>query len=382
MTKIYKMFLSVCIFFLAASMLPAQGKYVPFNLSLVYPVSINRSIKDDVGFNLGIIGSRFNKLNGASINGMYSILESDLNGFQVNGLYAETRGKLRGFQVSGGANVLTNGGRGLLFGGLANLSFDDFQGLQFAGIANVNFENLNGVQLAGIYNSNGKDISLLQSALAANVTGKKLYGAQLAFLFNVAGYSNHGLQLSSLNITKSQKGVQIGLVNAVNDNYGLQIGIINAVTKKQKGTTLGLVYIYNNTKTNILLSAGNLSYATFGARFRTNNIYTMFDMGGPVVSSSTTKSFLVSYRAGYTFKLKHFDINTDLGYSHISNENDQVPNKKSSHQFAVTFRTGLEKNVYKKLGVFINGGYTFLADSYYSPHFTNKFIIEGGVVLL
>ena len=132
----------------------------------------------------------------------------------------------------------------------------------------------------------------------------------------------------------------------------------------------------------MLLSAGNLSYAAFGARFRTNNIYSMLEIGGPVVSSSTSKSVLVSYRAGYTFKLKHFDINTDLGYSHISNEKNQVSGKKSDHQFAITLRAGLEKNVYKKLGVFVNGGYTFLADSYYSPHFTNKFIIEGGVVLL
>ena len=382
MAKIYRMFLLVCVFLLSASILQAQGKHIPFNLSLVYPVSINQSLKDDVGFNLGIIGSRFNKLNGGSLNGIYSILEGGLDGLQVNGLYAETRGMLRGMQISGGANVLTTGGRGFLLGGLANLSFDDFQGLQFAGIANVNLENLNGVQLAGVYNSNGKDISLLQTSLAANITGKNLYGAQLALLFNVAGYSNRGLQLSSLNITKFQKGVQIGLVNAVDDNYGLQIGIFNAVTKKQKGTTLGLVYIYNNTKINFMLSAGNLSYATFGARFRTNNIYSMFDLGGPVVSSSTTKSILVSYRVGYSFKFKYFDLNTDVGYSHISNETNQVPNKRSNNQFAITLRTGVERNIYKKIGVFVNGGYTFFADSYYGPHFTNKFIIEGGVVLL
>ncbi|MFA5010722.1 MAG: hypothetical protein WC644_02100 [Ignavibacteria bacterium] len=382
MTKIYRIFLSVCVFLLCASILQAQGKHIPFNLSLVYPISINKSLRDNVGFNLGIIGSRFNKLSGASINGVFSVLEGDLSGLQVNGLYAETRGKLRGMQITGGANVLTTGGRGFLLGGLANLSFDEFQGVQFAGIANVNFENLNGIQLAGVYNSNGKDISLLQSAAAGNITGRKLYGAQIAVLFNLAGYSNMGLQLSSLNITKYQKGVQLGLVNAADDNFGLQIGLFNVVTKRQKGTTLGLVYIYDNTKINLLLSAGNLSYATLGARFRTNNIYSMFEIGGPVVSSNTNKSILVSYRAGYTFKFKYFDINTDLGYSHISNEKDQVTNKKSDHQFAITLRTGFEKNVYKKLGIFVNGGYTFYADSYYSPHFTNKFIIEGGIVLL
>lgn len=382
MTKIYKVVLSVCVFLLAASMLQAQGKNVPFNLSLVYPVSINRSLKDNVGFNLGIIGSRFNKLNGGSINGAFSILESDLNGLQINGLYAETRGKLNGMQVTGAANVLTSGGRGFLLGGLANLSFDDFQGLQIAGISNVNFENLNGVQIAGVYNSNGKNVSLLQTAVAGNVTGQYNYGAQISALFNVAGVGNTGLQISSINIARTQKGLQIGLVNAVTDNHGLQIGIFNAIGKKQKGTTLGLFYIFKDTKINLLLSAGNLSYATFGARFKNNNIYTMFELGAPVVSSNTNKSVLVSYRAGYSFKFKHFDLNTDLGYSHITNEVDQVPNKKSNNQFAITLRTGVEKNIYKKIGVFVNGGYTFFADSYYSPHFTNKFIIEGGVVLL
>lgn len=382
MTKIYKAVLSVCVFLLASSMLQAQGKHIPFNLSLVYPVSINSSLKDNVDFNLGIIGSRFNKLNGASINSVFSILESDLNGLQINGLYGETRGKLNGMQITVGANVVTGSGRGFLLGGLANLTFDEFQGIQLAGISNVNFENLNGIQIAGVYNSNGKNVSIMQASVAGNVTGQQMYGAQLSALFNDAGVANSGLQLSSINLTKLQKGVQIGLVNATTDNHGLQIGIFNAVTKKQKGTTLGLVYIYENTKINLLFSAGNLSYATLGARFKTNNIYTMFDLGAPVVSSNTNKSVLISYRAGYSFKLKHFDLNTDIGYSHISNEVNQVPNKRSNNQFAITLRTGVEKNIYKKIGVFVNGGYTFFADSYYSPHFTNKFIIEGGVVLL
>ncbi len=382
MAKIYRVILPVIVFLAAANLLIAQGKHIPFNLSLVYPVSINRSVNDNVDFNLGIIGSRFKNLNGASINGMYSVLDGSVNGIQLNGLYAETRGKLNGLQITGGANVVTDGGTGAMIGGLANLTFDNFQGLQFAGISNVAFENVKGIQIAGLYNSTGKSVNILQLAVAGNTAGRFMNGAQIAGLFNVAGNSNTGLQLSSLNIVRYQKGVQAGLINAAIDNYGLQIGIANAVSEKQKGTSLGLFYIYNNTKINILLSAGNLSYATFSARFKTNNIYSMFDIGGPVVSSSTSKSILVSYRVGYSFRFSQFDFNTDLGYSHISNEEDQVPGKRSNNQFAITLRTGIEKNIYKKIGIFVNGGYTFFADSYTSPHFTNKFIIEGGIVLL
>lgn len=382
MVKIYRVILPVLLFLIAASLVQAQGKHIPFNLSLVYPVSINRSVNDNVDFNLGIIGSRFNSLNGASINGIYSVLDGDVNGIQVNGLYSETRKKLNGLQITGGANVVTGGGEGVMLGGLANLTFDDFQGFQLAGFSNVAFENVKGIQIAGLYNSTGKSINILQLAVAGNTAGRFMNGAQISALFNVAGNVNTGLQLSSLNIVRYQKGVQAGIINAAIDNYGLQIGIANAVAEKQKGTTLGLIYIYKNTKINFLIGAGNLSYATFSARFKTNNIYSMVDLGAPVVSSSTTKSLLVSYRVGYSFPFKYFDFNTDLGYTHISNEVDQVPGKRSHNQFAVTLRTGVEKNVYKKIGIFLNGGYTFFADSYKSPHFTNKFIIEGGIVLL
>jgi hypothetical protein len=48
----------------------------------------------------------------------------------------------------------------------------------------------------------------------------------------------------------------------------------------------------------------------------------------------------------------------------------------------MSVRLGLEKNIFNKLGLFINTGYMRLGDSYDSPTFKDKFIIEGGIVVL
>jgi len=364
------------------SSLFSQGKDLPVNLSVIYPVSINTSKSDNVNFNIGIIGSNINSLKGFGVNGIYSVLEGDLNGVQINGVYSETRKKLKGAQLSVGINALTEGGRGLMLGGIGNIVFDDFSGIQLSGISNLAFESVRGFQIAGLYNMAGKDVNIMQFGLAGNVTGMKMKGLQVSGLFNLAGISNKGMQVSSINITKSQNGVQFGFVNACDNNEGLQFGILNVVGKKQNGTTIGLLNAFPDTKVQLLIGGGNFAYATIGARFKTNGIYTSLVMGAPVAISNTTKSILFNYNFGYSFDLKYLNINTDLGFTHIANESNQVENKSSKNQFGITIKAGLEKQILSKLGIFVNGGFLYLADSYNSPSFSNKFVIEGGFTLL
>lgn len=382
MIKLYKFVFVLIVSLVVVNFSFSQGKDMPFNLSLVYPVSINQSKQDNVNFNVGIIGSQFNNLRGIGINGLYSVLGNDLNGLQINGLYAETRNKLKGIQLTGGANVVTKGGTGAMIGGLANMTFDDFTGFQFSSIANFGFENVKGVQTSLLYNLVGKNINLLQVAAAGNVTGKIMSGAQLSILFNLAGNTNNGLQLSSINLTKNQKGAQLGLVNITEDNEGFQLGIFNLVDKKQNGLSLGLFYVGEKSKVQMLMSGGNISYGNIAFRFKTNNIYTMFNLGAPVAISNSNKSALTEYRVGYSFDLKFMEINSDIGFMLISNEKDQTPGKSSSNQFGFSFRAGLEKNIFKKLGLFVNAGILRSADSYKDPVFKNNFLFEGGIVVL
>jgi hypothetical protein len=382
MIKLYKVVFVFLLLISALSNVFSQGRDLPFNLSLVYPISINQSTEDNVNFNVGILGSRFSNLKGFGVNGFFSILGKDLTGLQVNGLYAETRNKLKGIQLTGGVNTVEEGGSGAMVGGLANLTFNDFSGLQIAGITNLGFESIEGVQVAGLYNLVGKNLNVLQLSIAGNVAGKIMSGAQISALFNLAGNTNNGFQLSALNMTKNQNGAQLGVINISENNTGFQLGILNMVDKKQSGLSLGLFYVYENTKVQLMMSGGNLSYGTFGVRFKTNNIYTMLDVGAPVAISTSEKSVLFNYRVGYSFDLKFMNINSDLGFTHISNESNQTAGKSSKNQFGLSFRLGLEKNIYKRLGVFVNTGYLRLADSYSSPVFTNKVIFEGGIVVL
>lgn len=382
MIKFYRLVLAI-LFVLAISDLGlSQGRDLPVNLSLVYPVSINQSKQDNVNFNIGIIGSQFNNLKGLGINGMYSVLANDLNGLQINGLYAETRGKLKGIQLTGGLNVVTRGGTGAMLGGLANMMFDDFTGFQFSSIANFGFENVSGVQTSLLYNLVGKNINVLQVAAAGNVAGQIMSGAQLSLLFNLAGNTSKGIQISSINLTKFQKGAQLGFVNIAEDNEGCQLGIFNLVDKKQSGLSLGLFYVGEKSKVQMLLSGGNITYGKIGFRFKTNNIFTMFGLGGPVSISSSNKSAMVEYRAGYSFDLNFLNINTDIGFLYISNEKDQTPGKSSINQYGFSFRAGLEKNIFKKFGLFVNTGIIRSSDSFKDPVFKNNFLFEGGIVIL
>ena len=382
MVKFYRLVLVLLIVLVVSDLGYSQGRDLPVNLSLVYPVSINQSKQDNVNFNLGIIGSQFNNLRGIGINGLYSVLAGDLNGLQVNGLYAETRNKLKGIQLTGGLNVVTKGGNGAMIGGLANMTFDDFTGFQFSSIANFGFENVSGVQTSLLYNLVGKNINVLQVATAGNVAGHIMSGAQLSLLFNLAGNTSKGIQISSINLTKFQKGAQLGFVNIAEDNEGFQLGIFNLVDKKQNGLSLGLFYVGEKSKVQMLLSGGNITYGKIGFRFKTNNIYTMFGLGGPVSISSSNKSALAEYRAGYSFDLKFLNVNTDIGFMFISNEKDQTPGKSSSNQYGFSFRAGLEKNIIKKFGLYVNAGIIRSSDSFKDPVFKNNFLFEGGIVIL
>lgn len=362
--------------------LHSQGKNLPFNLSVIYPVSINTSKSDNVNFNIGIIGSSINSLNGFGINGVYSVLENDINGVQINGIYSETRNKLKGIQIAGAVNALTEGGSGIMAGGIGNLSFNEFKGLQIAGISNLSFEDVKGMQIGGIFNMAGKNVSIMQFALAGNVAGENTKGIQLSGLFNLSGTSNRGLQLSSINLTKEQRGLQFGFINACDDNNGLQLGIVNITGKKQNGAVIGLMNAFGDTRIQLLLTGGSIAYGMFGIRFKTNSIYTAMQLGMPVVHSNTTKSIMFNYHAGYSFDLNYLNLNADAGFNHFSNESNQTEGKSSKNQFGISLRAGLEKQIIDKLGIFLNAGILFLADSYVSPNFSNKFILEGGFTIL
>ena len=108
----------------------------------------------------------------------------------------------------------------------------------------------------------------------------------------------------------------------------------------------------------------------------------MFDLGTPISFSTTEKSVMFTYRVGYSFDFNFLNLNADAGFSHMSSESDQTKGKPSKNQFAFSLRLGLEKQILKKLGIFVNGGVSRVYDSYSKGEFFKKFILEGGIIVL
>ena len=363
--------------------------------------------------NLGIM-SNYTYLEGASINLLSDFSTFSAKGFQLSGFVNITGYKSYGIQMSGLANISGYKASGLRLGGLMNISGNSFNGFQLSGLGNIAGKSQNGVSISGLINMNSKESSGLQiSGLSniigenqkgvsvsglMNVSGGSMKGVQVSSLLNIAGKTNYGLQLSALgNINIRNTGVQFsGLSNFSSKNEGAQIGITNISGTSAKGVQFGIINISNDscnisrqiglinikptTRTQLIVSSGNINKASVAVRFKNRMLYTQFGAGLIAGEITDNTSISVTYRTGLSLPIikDKFNINTDIGYSHIETLNNKgIPDRL----YSIQPRIGLEYSFNKKIGFFAAGGYSWTRTYKWNKAFSNNPMFELGIIL-
>lgn len=360
--------------------------------------------------NLGLM-SNYQNLNGASINILSDVVHQKTSGFQLSGFVNIVGNRSSGMQIAGLANISGVKAHGLRIGGLFNVSGKSTYGAQFSGIGNLAGNNQKGLMFTGLINMGSVNMTgFLLSGLAniagneqrgvaisgmINVSGGDMRGVQLSSLMNIAGQSNKGLQFAALsNVSVTNQGVQIGgLANYSGDNKGLQLGLANVSNQCSKGVQIGflnmdggncgrqvgIINLKPQTRTQLIVSGGNINKANVAVRFKNKMIYTQ--LGAGMILGEITDDVSVSgtYRTGLSFPLvkDRLALNTDIGYSHIETlGNANTPDRL----YSIQPRISLEYNPLKKIGIFIAGGYSWTRTYKKNLAYSNDPLLEAGLV--
>ena len=345
-------------------------------------------------FNLGLM-SNYQNLNGTSINIISDVVHQKTAGFEASGFVNIVGNRSSGMQVAGLANISGIKSHGLRIAGLFNISGRSAYAAQISGIGNLAGINQKGIMLTGLINMssvNAKGILISgmsniagneQKGVAisglTNVSGGNMYGAQISALSNVS-MKNQGLQMSCLaNYSGNNKGLQLGLANVSNKcNKGVQIGILN-MNGDSCARQVGIINLKPQTKTQVIISGGNLNKANIAVRFKNKIIYTQLEAGMILGELTDKVSVTGIYRTGLAFPLvkNKLSLNTDIGYCHIETlANKNIPDRL----YAIQPRLGLEYNPLKKLGLFIAGGYSCTRTYKNNQGYSRNPIVEAGLV--
>lgn len=254
--------------------------------------------------------------------------------------------------------------RGVQLSALACLA-GDAAGVQAALFSNTATRRLRGLQLAGITN------------IAAGARG-----VQAAAVANVAGGDMHGAQLAAYNYADTLRGVQLGLMNsAAARRHGWQVGLIN-ISADRSGNgnhKIGLLNIGPDTRTDLLLFAGNSTKTDIGLRVSNGRTYSIFGLGTHFLGLDDHFSGAVFYRLGQSFPINdRLSIAGDLGFYHIetfATGNSAEPNRLYSLQARATIEYQLGKN----LGLFATGGWGDTRRYHHSTRYRQRAIVEAGL---
>ena len=361
-------------------------------------------------FNLGLL-SNYQNLNGASINIISDVVHQRTSGFQLSGFVNIVGNRSSGMQMAGLANISGIKSHGLRIGGLFNISGKSTFGAQFSGIGNLAGNNQKGLMVTGLLNMGSVDMKgIMISGMAniagneqkgiaisglTNVSGGNMHGVQISSLMNISGATNEGLQLAALsNVSVTNKGLQLsGLANYAGDNKGLQLGLTNVSNKCGKGVQIGILNLNGDscarqigivnlkpqTRTQMIVSGGNLNKANIAVRFKNRLIYTQLGASMILGEFSDKVSVAGIYRTGLAFPIikDRLHLNTDIGYCHIETlDNSNLPDRL----YAIQPRIGLEYNPHKRFGVFIAGGYSWERTYKNNQAYSKHPIVEAGLV--
>lgn len=333
---------------------PAHSpRHYPVNLSLWYPLSINRSQHDSANVNLTLLYGRMgsvkgldlaigasaltSELKGIQITGIAGIAGDSASGVQVNGLTSVAGDDIKGGQISGLINVTGNTGKGFQVAGGMNIAGDHLQGIQASGLFNIVGEELSGFQATGAFNIVGNQLRGFQAAGGFNVVGESCVGFQGAGLFNVTGDNFKGLQAAGLfnvvgeELTGAQigtfnvaprfsKAIQIGIINVSDEMSGFQLGIVNW-NGETHGIPVGFVNVSKREGRIRWINWGsNLCGINSGVKFEVGKIYSIVALGyGNLMKDKGSALSYAGYYGWYVYRAE-VAIGVDVGYMYMDNK--------------------------------------------------------------
>jgi hypothetical protein len=355
------------------------GKKYPLNLSLWYPVSINKTKYDSINLNLTLFYSRVGYVNGLDLSLIGSAITHDLEGVQLCGLAGVvgetgtgiqisllsniTGESFTGLQATGLVNIVGDHISGIQAAGLLNIAGESGSGIQSSGLFNITGENYSGIQASGGFNISGSNFTGLQAVGLFNIVGERLEGVQAAGLFNVTGGVLKGLQAAPFNIAGNSAGAQIGIVNVAGNTTGLQLGLVNYTKEENKGIPFGPVNIAQNGRIRAIVWGGSHVAVTGGAKFQIGRLFSLLTLGVGNLNDNVSKSFVYGFHYGVSFPAGRLTLSPDVGYRYRDNKPLSKQNEEEPDQHMLEARLVLGIPLSEKVLLIFGAGLTRTFDN-------------------
>lgn len=356
-----------------------EGKKYPVNLSLWYPVSINKTKHDAVNLNLTLLYSRVGYVSGLDLSLLGSAISHELEGAQICGLAAVVGEAGRGLQLSLLSNIVGENFNGIQTTGLINIVGNHMSGLQLAGLMNIagesgragqasslfniTGENLTGVQLSAGFNITGNNLNGAQAVGLFNIVGENLEGAQVAGLFNITGETLQGFQIAAFNIAGHSAGAQVGIMNVAGNTDGLQMGLVNYTKEMNTGVPIGPVNLAKNGRIRGIAWGGNHVAVTGGAKFRIERFFSILTLGIGNLNDNIGESVSYGFHYGISFPAGRLTLNPDIGFRFRDNKPLFKKTEEEPDQHMVEARIMLDVPLSKKFSLIFGAGLTRIFDS-------------------
>jgi hypothetical protein len=277
----------------------AESRHYAVNLSVWYPLSLNKTKLDSTNLNLSLFYGRVGHVRGLDLGGIVSVVEKDLTGVEVCGLSGIVKNNTNGGQISG----------------LFNMAGKDFKGMQLSGLMNFTGDNGTGVQISG--------------------------------LLNMVGNNMRGLQLGLVNVAGHMRGVQVGIVN---------------VAKKQSGLPIGLVNLGQDGNCSWISWASNLVGVQSGLKIQLGSIYTILSLGSFNLYKDIEPSLAYGFHYGLHVPLKRCYLNIDMGVTKIDNKSLFYSSKGEIDQTMLDVRGILGFRISRQFALFLGAGLARIYD--------------------
>jgi hypothetical protein len=353
------------------------------NLSLWYPVSINKTKHDSVNVNLtlfygqvgtvrgldlaigasaleeglegfqlaGLGGISGEHVSGAQVSGLINVCGEDLEGGQVGGLINIIGSRGKGFQIVGGLNISGDSFQGFQASGFFNIVGERFQGFQATGGFNIVGESCTGYQGAGLFNIVGEEFKGVQTSGLFNIVGKKLTGAQIGMV-NIAPYFSESAQIGIFNVSAEMRGFQLGVVNWNDETFGIPVGLVNI--SKKEGHIRWISW------------GSNISGLNSGVKFEVDKIYSIVSLG--FYNYYLSKGAALSYAGYYGVYLfqdtSSFSI--DLGYMYVDNKKIFSSTPDEADQHVIITRGLMSIAISSQVSLIGGGGLSYIVDRHKS----------------
>ncbi|MGB6340604.1 MAG: hypothetical protein WBF32_12605 [Candidatus Aminicenantaceae bacterium] len=355
-----------------------EGKKYAVNLSLWYPVSINKTKHDTVNLNLTLIYSRVGYVYGLDLSLIGSAITHDLEGVQICGLAGVVGETGRGLQLSlisnvtgesftggqatGLVNIVGNDFTGIQFAGLMNITGERGSGIQASGLFNIVGENYSGIQLSGGFNISGSDFTGLQAVGLFNIVGENVEGVQAACLFNVTGGTLRGLQVAAFNIAANSAGAQVGIINVAGETKGIQLGLVNYTKEENTGIPIGPVNLARNGRIRGIAWGGSHVAVTGGAKFQIDRLFSLLTLGVGNLNDNISESLTYGFHYGMAFPVGRLTFNPDIGYRYRDNNPLFKHTKEEPNQHMLEARLILGIPLSENLSLMLGAGLTRIFD--------------------